>query len=436
MLRNRILFLFSLISLALSAKLLFAKDAVVGIQTSSPASSNASRSPITYTGISKASSKKKTNSDEKKIAVAQAEVPASVEATPKKEEAPKNTGYDKGFFIQSSDGKYRLNFNGYIQTLFEYDRTKGDNIVGFRIQNARVTFSGHLATPKLTYKLQLNFAKFKDGLLLDAWMQYRFNQALELRFGQQDVPWIRQAIISSSNLQFVDRSLATIEFLNVMDTDTNGDGVADKQIRDGRDIGLVVQGTPFNKKVEYNVGFFNGSGTNSTNFNNSLLYTGRAVYNIIGDYGYEEGDYNYSDTPQAFFGGSGNYNVRDFTDRKITQFGSETGLKYKGFSAQGEFFFRHSTTGNTTLGTANDYGYYAQLGYFAVPKRLEFSARSSQVFLQGIQNDKAEFNFGITGYPLRNKFLRLQSDYSVLPVNTKQGVDTSQRFRLQVQTKF
>lgn len=399
-----------------------AKDAVIG------------KSTLPSGSVKKSS---KTLPDEKKVAAAEAPAPAPIPVEVKKEEPPKkNAGYDKGFFIQSDDGKYRLNFNGYLQGLFSYDRQAGKNVVGFRIQNARLTFSGHLATPKLTYKLQLNFAKFKEGLLLDAWMQYRFNNNIDLRFGQQDIPWIRQAIISSSNQQFIDRSLATIEFLNIQDTDTDKDGVADKQTRDGRDIGLVIQGTPFNKKLEYNIGIFNGSGTNTTNFNNHLLYTGRAVYNIRGDYGYEEGDYSFSDDPQVFFGGAGNYNVRDFTDRKIAQLGAETGLKYKGFSAQGELFYRHSTPGTTTLGTTDDYGYYAQVGYFAVPKRLEVAARASQIFLQGLQNDKAEFMLGLTGYPLHNKILRMQTDYSVLPENTKEGLETSQRFRMQVQTKF
>lgn len=361
----------------------------------------------------------------------------SAPATPDKVEEPKKiAGYDKGFFIQSPDGKYRLNINGYLQGLFGYDRQGGENAVGFRVQNARITFSGHLATKKLTYKLQLNLVKFKDELLLDAWMDYRFMEAVGIRFGQQDIPWIRQTIISSSNLEFVDRSLATIEFLNAQDVDSDKDGIADKQTRNGRDMGLVVQGTPFNKKMEYNIGLFNGSGTNTTNFNNHLLYTARAVYNIMGDFGYEEGDYSFSETPQAFFGGSGNYNVRDFTDRKITQLGAETGLKYKGFSAQGEFFFRNSSPGTTTLGTTNDFGYYAQVGYFAVPKHLEVAARASQVFLEGLQNDKSEFMLGLTGYPLNTKVLRMQTDYSVLPENTKDGLETSQRLRVQVQTKF
>jgi len=365
--------------------------------------------------------------------------PESTPAAPAPEvkppEAKKNFGYNKGFYIQSDDEKYKLQVNSYVQLDTEYDRAGGKNTFGFMVRRAELTFSGNIATKKLTYKLQLDFVKYKTDLLLDAYMNYAFNNNFEVRFGQQTIPWIRQQIESSSNLEFVDRSLASIEFLNIQDSDSDGDKKADKQTRNSRDMGLVMRGQPFNKKMEYQVGVFNGSGTNSTNFNNDLLYSARAVYNIKGEFGYEEGDYDRLDNPAVFLGGSGNYNVRDLSNDKITQMGAETGLKYKGLSMQGEFFYRHDHPGDSTLTSKNDYGYYAQVGYFAVPKRLEFAARASQVFLQGLQNDKAEFNVGVNGY-IYGKNLKVQTDYSVLPFNTKDGVETSQRWRLRLQTKF
>jgi len=350
-------------------------------------------------------------------------------------EPPKTTGYNKGFYIQTADGRYRLQINGYAQFLTEYDRIGGKNTFGFSPKNVRITFSGNIFTKKLTYKLQLDFAQFKDNLLLDTWFNYHINDNVEFRVGQQDVPWIRQLIISSSNLELVDRSIAAVEFANTIPQDTNNDGKPDKLTKNGRDIGVVVQGTPLHKKLEYNVGFFNGSGTNATNFNNQLLYTGRAVYNITGDFGYEEGDYAFTEHPASFFGASGNYSERDITNDKVSQFGAETGVKYKGMALQGEFFYRHLKPGDTTLTTANDYGYYAQAGYFILPKRFEVDARASQIFLQGVRNDKAEFMLGLNGF-LVGQHLKVQTDYSVLPSNTKNGVETAQRWRLKFQTKF
>lgn len=444
MLRRRILGL-TVIFLSLAAFRAQAKDSVVGFQVAQPPAPAAvdkvaaPKKESLWTAKQSVVGQKTLTNSKKSSAATPApapvpEVKAEVPAAPAKEEV-KTTGYKKGFFIQTSDEKYRLQINGYAQFETDYDREAGKNKFGFRMRNVRLTFSGHLATKKLTYKLQVDFAKFKDELLLDAWTQYKFNDMVEIRVGQQDIPWIRQSIISSSNLEFTDRSIATLEFLNAQAQDTDKDGKPDKLVKNGRDVGVVVQGTPFNKKMEYNVGFFNGSGTNSTNFNNQLLYTGRAVYNIVGEAGYEEGDFAHSEKPAAYFGGSGNYNVRDLSDDKVTQFGTEAGMKYKGFAFQSEFFYRHTKPGDTTLATTNDYGYYAQAGYFLIPKHLEVDARASQVFLQGLQNDKAEFMAGLNYYVL-GQHIKLQSDYAVLPANTKNGVETSQRWRLKLQTKF
>ncbi|MFO1462379.1 MAG: porin [bacterium] len=426
---------------SLAGTSVFAKDSVVGFKVTDP-SPTAGRvvapqaEPQRSAKSSVIGQKTLKGGKQPQAAPAAPEVKTEAPPPPAPEKEPvKNAGYSKGFFIQTSDEKYRLNVNGYAQFELDYDREKGENKFGFKMRNVRLTFSGHLATKKLTYKLQVDFAKFKDELLLDAWTQYKFNDNVEIRVGQQDVPWIRQSIISSSNLEFSDRSLATLEFLNAQAQDTDKDGKPDKLVKNGRDIGVVVQGRPFKKKLEYNVGFFNGSGTNTTNFNNHLLYTGRAVYNITGDANYEEGDFARTESIASYFGASGNYNVRDLSNDKVTQFGAESGIKYKGLALQGEFFYRHTKPGDTALATANDYGYYAQAGYFVVPKHLEVVTRASQVFLQGLQNDKAEFAGGLNYYVL-GQHIKLQSDYSVLPTNTKEGVQTSQRWRLKLQTKF
>ena len=355
---------------------------------------------------------------------------------PAEEKKPKTVGYDKGFFIQTPDEKWKLVISGYAQFQFNFEREGGENEFGFRMRRVRLAFAGNLGTKKLTYKLQVDFVKFKSELLLDAFIDYKIlNDSLRVTAGQFTVPWIRQNIISSSNQQFVERSIATTEFTNIIEEDSDSDGIPDKFVRNGRDIGIMLHGKHFNNKAEYQAGMFNGSGTNTTNLNDSFLWAGRAVYNIKGQAGYEEGDFDYTEHPAIYFGASGNYNSRDVTDDKVAQFGTETGLKYKGFSAQGEFFFRRKMPGDTALARENDFGYYAQAGYFAVPKRLEVAVRASQIFFDGFFNDQAEFGIGVNGY-LYKKNLKLQTDYSVLPFDTETGVETAQKFRLQLQSKF
>ena len=342
-----------------------------------------------------------------------------------------------GFFIQSADNKYKMVIGGYAQFQLNFLREGGENEVGFRIRRARLAFKGHMFTPKFTYKFQFDFAKFKTELLLDAYVDYQIKgKNLRVRVGQQTIPYIRQHQISSSAHMFIDRSIASKEFINADDVDNDGDGVPDKLIKNGRDLGIQMHGKPFKKKMEYQIGIFNGHGTNTTNVNNDFLYMGRLVWNVLGYAGYKyEGDYEFHEHPAFFVGGSGNYNVRNISNDKVTSTGFETGVKYKGFAATGEFFYRNTRPGDQLLQNTNDFGYYAQAGYFVIPKRIEIGVRASQVFLQGLQNDKGEFQAGINGYIYGNR-LKLQTDYSYLPINTKAGLENNQRYRLRLQTKF
>jgi hypothetical protein len=408
-----------------------AKDAVVGEKTLPSASQTpVAKKPKEATPVRVAAGKP---------AVSPAPPEAPVSAPPpveEKKEKKVEAGYNKGFFIQSPDEKWKLVITGYTQFLFDLENAGGETDFGFQIRRARLSFSGNLGTKKLNYKIQIDLAKFKTELLLDAWLGYKIlGESLIVWAGQFDVPWIRQNIISSSNQQFVDRSLATVQFTNVIEQDSDGDGIADKFVRNGRDVGIMLHGKHFENKVEYQGGMFNGSGTNTANLDHGFLFAGRGVYNIRGDAGYEEGDYDHTESPAVYFGASGNYNTRDITNDKAVQVGTETGLKYKGLSAQGEFFYRRKMPNDSLLSKENDFGYYAQVGYFAVPKRLEIAARASQAFLSGFLNDEAEFMVGVNGYLFR-KNVKLQTDYSVLPFDTEEGVETTQRFRLQLQSKF
>ncbi len=350
----------------------------------------------------------------------------------------KMVGYDKGFFIQSADGNYKLVIGGYVQFDFNVDNFGGETNYGLRVRRARLAFKGNLFNPRFTYKFQFDFAKFQTELLLDAYVNYEIIQKdlLEVRIGQQTIPYIRQHQISSSAQQFVDRSLASKEFINADATDSDGDGVADKLVKNGRDLGVQIHGKPFGDKLEYQVGIFNGHGTNTINVNNDFLYMGRFVYNILGDAGYSyEGDLKDREHPALFLGGSANYNMRNISSDKVTSLGGEAGLKWKGFSTTGELFYRNTKPGDVLLSTTNDVGYYAQAGYFVLPKHLEVAVRASQVFLQGPKNDKGEFQFGINGFIYGNN-LKLQSDYSYLPTNTKNGIENNHMYRLRLQTKF
>lgn len=176
-----------------------------------------------------------------------------------------------------------------------------------------------------------------------------------------------------------------------------------------------------------------GCPTNSRNLNanfrnqiDQLMYAGRLQWNVMGRPGYGEGDLVYSETPQLAVGGGLAYNpgINTSSDnafvgidlanlnfrRQLATFGNarqlgwgvlnyttyafDGVLKYRGFSLQGEWYFKNIDrtfkgapclqTGAGGACTAfapsllgNATGWYVQSGYYLIPRKLEVAARYS-----------------------------------------------------------
>lgn len=153
---------------------------------------------------------------------------------------------------------------------------------------------------------------------------------------------------------------------------------------------------------------------------NKLMYVGRLMWNIMGRPGYGEGDLAYSESPQLAIGGGYAYNPAINTSsnnsfvgidlanlnfrRQLAAFGNgrQLGLgivdystwaadgvfKYRGFSLQGEFYFKNVTRHekglpcmNTTCTVkapgqfGNAFGWYVQSGYYLIPRKVELAGR-------------------------------------------------------------
>jgi hypothetical protein len=174
--------------------------------------------------------------------------------------------------------------------------------------------------------------------------------------------------------------------------------------------------------------------TNTRNLNanfrgdiDKLMYAGRIQWNVMGRPGYGEGDLAYSERPQMAVGGGLAYNpgINTSSDnafvgidlanlnfrRQLATFGNGRQLgwgtvnyttyafdgvyKYRGFSVQGEWYFKNiertfkgapclqsaGTGGPCTafapslLGNAT--GWYVQSGYYLIPRKVEVAARYS-----------------------------------------------------------
>lgn len=163
---------------------------------------------------------------------------------------------------------------------------------------------------------------------------------------------------------------------------------------------------------------------------NQLMYAARLNWNILGRPGYGEGDLVYSETPQLAVGGGFAYNPAVNTSsnssfigtdlanlnfrRQLAAFGNGRQLgwgvvdyatwavdgvfKYRGFSLQGEYYFKNVTRHNKGLPCmqavahndpatgclafapgllGNSTGWYVQSGYYVVPRYLELAGRYS-----------------------------------------------------------
>ena len=96
-------------------------------------------------------------------------------------------GYDKGFFLKSTDGNFLLKPG--VQAQFRYVANyrdeqpgggDGDLEDGFEVRRLWLRFEGNVFSPELTYQLQWEVNRNGgDVLLLDAWAQYRFAEQWE-----------------------------------------------------------------------------------------------------------------------------------------------------------------------------------------------------------------------------------------------------------------
>ena len=137
--------------------------------------------------------------------------------------------FGKGLFnLVGQDSSWTMKIAARIQFLAISNwEVQDGNLINpesnFLVRRARLKFDGFAFSPKLEYKLELGLSnrdisgasQFTGNAplyILDALIKWNFYENFELWFGQTKLPGNRERVISSGNLQQVDRSLLNSRF--------------------------------------------------------------------------------------------------------------------------------------------------------------------------------------------------------------------------------
>ena len=375
--------------------------------------------------------------------------------------APK---FGKGLFnLIGKDSSFSMNVSARMQMLgtsnWDVNNGLSNPTSNLLVRRARLKFSGFAYSPKLKYKLELGLSNRDIGkassftneapkYILDAVVKWNFSGNFVLWFGQTKLPGNRERVISSGDLQQVDRSLLNSRF-NI-----------------DRDMGFQLR-HHFNLTDTFIVkemfAVSQGEGRNITTGNlGGHQYTSRVELLPFGKFA-SKGDYRGSDlkfepTPKLAMGftydfnndavknrsNQGSYMTNDtgFYSTNISTVFVDAMYKHKGFSVMAEYAYRDAEDAFAKNSDGSLTGDEVQVGNalnlqtgYLLSKTLEISGRytnidwDSDITGKGAEN---QYTLGLSKYVVGHK-LKVQTDVSYLDLASK----TNQfMYRLQVDIHF
>lgn len=126
-------------------------------------------------------------------------------------------GWDKGFFIGSADGSFRLRIAGQIQVRHVVN-VQSDNRIndstryGFEVSRARLGFIGHIIDPTWRFFVWGGWLPNGKSILIDAWVRKDLNDEWSVQVGQFKRPLWKEWLMSETRQQFIERSLLTARY--------------------------------------------------------------------------------------------------------------------------------------------------------------------------------------------------------------------------------
>ena len=346
-----------------------------------------------------------------------------------------------GLTFQTPDKNYKLRMRLRGQFLAQYldpdPDTDDDEGLGFRVRRLRVTWDGNAFAPWMKYKVQYDFSR--DGELKDMKLSFAKNRAFVPTVGQYKVPFNREVLNSSSALQVVGRSIITDEF------------------EYGRDIGGGVYGLLGGGMIRYDLGVFQGEGTNTKNDkgDTGMLWAGRVQATLIGGKARKVKE-NFARKPTLMVGAAvagidveggsdsntGTPGQRSVEDGKVTSFTADINYRDPRFNLTGEYIGRWVNPDMAGEATAYDCGFRVQGGFFLVPKKIEIASRYATVQFDedaplGKLDNIWTFTQGLNYYLSGNHKWKMQLDYTFQRSEDLAGMESDESMvRAQVQAYF
>lgn len=375
--------------------------------------------------------------------------------------APK---FGKGLFnLIGQDSTWSMKIGLRFQTLatskWEVSNGLTNQQSSMLIRRSRLKFDGFAYSPKLQYKVELGLSnrdqsgasKYTSNApryILDAVLKYNFHGNFVLWFGQTKLPGNRERVISSANLQQVDRSLLNSRF--TIDRDM---GVQLRHHFKLTDRFLV--------KEIFSIA--QGEGRNITTGNiGGHQYTSRVELFPFGDFtgkgDYKGSDLKFEPSPKLSLGfaydfnnnasktrsNQGTYMTNDigFYSTNISTLFLDAMYKYNGFSFMVEYanrtaadaFAKNSDGSLTGDEVQVGSGLNLQTGYL-ISKTIELSGRYTNISLDVNNSGQAhenQYTLGLSKY-ISGHQLKIQTDLSYTDIGFKEN---QLLYRLQVDIHF
>ena len=356
-----------------------------------------------------------------------------------------DTKFGKGMInFVAKDSSFSVKFAPRFQTRYQSQWDHDDYEYApaeynFLIRRARLKFDGFAFSPKLVYKIELGLSnrdisganiynRNTPRYILDAVLKWKFYEDFELWAGQTKLPGNIERVVSSANLQLIDRSL--------LNSKCNID----------RDIGIQLRhksrlGGRWISREKFSIA--QGEGRNITEGNiGGLQYTSRIELLPFGEFS-SKGDYSQADlvrekSVKAMFSFTYDYNqdaVKTRSNMGSYMKQSNGGLfetdivtvfidgvvKYKGFSLTGEYAKRTADTiealeidGKTKTGAVVGAGNAINFqGSYLFKNNFEMTIRYTNLDFKEVTglSDLRQITYGLSRYIVGHK-LKIQADLS------------------------